>query len=120
MIVHPDNPIVRAYGSEIRKIYLGQIKKWRGKIEVIPVHQKLNSDSRKAFFHKVMKMKEFEYSDYWKLKTQQEKAKPPVVMNTALEVVRYVKENKNAIGYINAVFSRDGVKLLFIDGSEMW
>ena len=99
---------------------MGQVKKWRGKIEVIPVHQKINSDSRKAFNNKVMKIKESEYKEHWKWKAQTENCKPPIVLKNDVAVVKFVKNNKNAIGYICAMCERKGTKLIFIDGSEMW
>lgn len=120
MIVHPDCPFIRASSAEVKKIFLGEITTWRDKYPVIPVNQERGTEERKALLHRIVKMREKEYQKHWHGKAEGSGLKPPLVFGSNADVVRFVRENKNAIGYIEAMYPREGVKLLFIDGSEVW
>jgi ABC-type phosphate transport system substrate-binding protein len=120
IIVHPACPFIKASSVEIRKIYLGELNKWKGRYEIEPVNQTSDKDIRKVFLYKILNMSNAEYVTYWRNKKQLSNTKPPREFRSSAEVVEFVKNNKNAIGYIEALAPRDSVKILFLNGSEVW
>ncbi len=120
MIAHPEFPYLKTNAAELRRIYLGEMTEWKGHYKVVPVNQKKGQDERQGFFYKILKMTEKEYTRHWQQMEKEQRIKPPAEFANCAEVVAYIKKNKHAIGYINAACPHEGVKVLFVNRSEVW
>jgi ABC-type phosphate transport system substrate-binding protein len=84
----------------IQKIYTGKIVSVAD-INVKPVNAKLGSPERNRFLEKVMNQDEEKYTGYWTVRRYIGKGTPPNELNSAAEIIDYVKSTEGAIGYID-------------------
>jgi ABC-type phosphate transport system substrate-binding protein len=85
----------------IQKIYTGKIVSVSD-INVKPVNAKLGSNERNRFLENVMNQDEEKYTGYWTVRRYIGKGTPPNELNSAAEIIDYVKSTAGAIGYIDA------------------
>lgn len=87
--LHPDNPIKDMSLQNVKDIYTGKIKNWKeiggNDASIIPVTRNPNSGTYLYFKEHVLEGDEY--------------ISGLVVIPTTKEIVRYVEENVNAIGY---------------------
>jgi ABC-type phosphate transport system substrate-binding protein len=69
---------------------------------VKPVNAKLGSNERNRFLENVMNQDEEKYTGYWTVRRYIGKGTPPNELNSAAEIIDYVKSTAGAIGYIDA------------------
>jgi phosphate transport system substrate-binding protein len=106
VIVHPSNPLTNISLADIRKIFSGAVKDWRGlglpphAIDLITREE--GSGTREAFEHLVM--------------NKQEITPAALVQDSNGSVREIVAGDPHALGYISAGLVDDRVKTLAIDG----
>ena len=98
IVVHADNPTNAVPRAELSKIFL---KKWQG---WIPVDQNVRSEVRKAFSKVVHRKHVGVIQHYWQRQIFSGRGVPPLFFDTDEEVLDYVRNHLNAVGY---VFSLD-------------
>jgi ABC-type phosphate transport system substrate-binding protein len=120
MIVNAENPAAKVTASEIANFFLGKTTQWKGGLKAAPVDQKKDTAPGKAFLAKIVKMNESDFKNLWVEKMLSGGAEPPKVLDSDEAVIKFVKENKGAVGYIDAANLKEGVKALEIDGKKQW
>lgn len=120
IIVNQDNSVSSASKSQISKIFLGNSTKWSNGVRAVPVDQAKSGASGKAFLANIVGMSESEYKNLWIEKMLSGEAEPPPVKTSDAEVVKFVKGNVGAVGFIEASSPKDGVKVIKIDGKDKW
>lgn len=85
----------------IQKIYMGKIVSISD-IALKPVNAKLGSTERNRFLETFMQQDEEKYTGYWTVRRYIGKGTPPNELNSAAEIINYVKSTAGAIGYIDA------------------
>lgn len=102
VVVHPDNPLVSLSVEEVRRIYLGEAKRWtdvRGRGgEIVPVIPPPGGDLMHAFVQRVM--------------GGQAPTAPALRAGTDSGVTRLVGANPSAIGFVSATDAGEAVKVL--------
>lgn len=102
VIVHPENPLVSLSVEDLRRIYLGEVKRWQdvrgGRGDIIPVIPPPAGDLMASFVQRVM--------------GGQALFAPAVRADSDSGVTRVVRANPAAIGFTSAVHASDGVKVL--------
>jgi len=105
---NPDSGISKKLA---KKIFLGK-KSNTGSMEIVPIDQGENSEIRKTFYKKVANKSPEKMKSYWSKLIFSGRAVPLKVINGDAEVIFWISENKNAIGYVDSKSVTDSVKVL--------
>lgn len=105
--LHPDNPVQNLTFNQLKNIYIGNIENWKsvGGIDTLiqPVTRNPNSGTYLYFKDHILDAEE--YGDN------------SLIISTTREIVKYVEQNLNAIGYSGMGY-KGKVKHIKIDGVE--
>ncbi len=101
IVVHPKNPVDKLSLDEIRRLWLKKTV-WGGRINgVTPVDRSLLCPERTMFYRKILKMTEDEVVTYFLDRQYNEGEEPQKKFTTDAEVMDFISNTKNAIGYVN-------------------
>jgi len=95
----------------VQKIYTGKFIAVAG-ISVMPVSMKTGTQERVRFLKEFLDQDEEKYDAYWTVRRYIGKGTPPVEMDAAAEVIRYVLSTPGGIGYIDAAELRPGLNVV--------
>lgn len=117
IIIHKDNEITSISRKELSKIFLKRVRRWDNNEKITPVDQKIEIPVREFFTLRVHKKKVTAIKAYWQKRIFTGRGVPPAELKSSKEVLEYVSEDVNAIGYIrsNSDISNYTVKILTVD-----
>lgn len=98
--------------SEIKRIFLGKLKKFPDGSSVTPINQNAELDLRKAFDEAALGKSASQIKSYWAKEIFSGKGNPPKEVNNDQEVIAEVSSNPNAIGYVDAASVNGSVKVV--------
>lgn len=96
-VVNSSGPLARITVAQIRDIYLGRLHVIDG-IHVRPIQ--VEGRARELVLDKLLKMSESEFQLYWMRKTFEDGVLPPPLRDTTEQVVRFVRSEAGAIGFV--------------------
>jgi ABC-type phosphate transport system substrate-binding protein len=111
-IVNPSNNSGLANDS-VTHLYLAKAKSFPNGELAIPLNQKSDSASRKAFEEKIVGKSESQMKAYWSQLIFSGKAMPLKEMSDDAEVIELVGKNPSAVGYVDSSSVNESVKVLF-------
>lgn len=111
VIVNPDNPN-NVSASQIKRIFLGKLKKFPNGSKVAPINQSSDLELRKEFDKKALGKSSSQMKSYWAKVVFSGKGGPPQEVKTDDQVIEFVLGNTNGIGYIDASKVTDNVKVI--------
>lgn len=97
--------------SEISDIFMKKHSNLIDGTPVVPVNRSADSDLRREFESKIIKMSTREIKTYW-LKLRFKGIRPPVVMESEEAAILFVKRIPGAITYIKSSHPPSDVKIL--------
>ncbi|MBF0382316.1 MAG: phosphate ABC transporter substrate-binding protein [Magnetococcales bacterium] len=100
VITSSENENLSLTKKEIKKLFLGKKKKIKG-VRLVPVDQTNGTKDQKKFIKKVLNKTPKKLKAYWARKIFSGKGTPPQHMKDALAVKEWIKNNPQAIGYID-------------------
>jgi len=107
VIVNENNSTQGMSAREVRKLFLGKSRKLPdGSRALLVSNEPLQSNFNKSALRKA----DSQVKAAWSRLQFSGRAKPPVELANAADVVKFVSENLNAIGYIRAFELVPGVK----------
>ncbi|MDY7573202.1 hypothetical protein [Actimicrobium sp. CCI2.3] len=95
----------------VKKIYTGKFIAVAG-VSVKPVAMKPGSQERIRFLKEFLDQDEEKYDAYWTVRRYIGKGTPPVDMDAAADVIRYVLITPGGIGYIDAAELQPGLNVV--------
>jgi len=98
--------------KQIKKLWLGKIKKVADSGNLVPVDIDPSSPNYAAFYKKVAKKNPAQIKLYWSKQMFSGKNFPAKRLSDDESIIEWVSANKNAIGYISADKVTDSVKVL--------
>jgi ABC-type phosphate transport system substrate-binding protein len=98
--------------AQIKKIFLGKLKRFPSGAQTVPITQKSSSDSRTEFDKKLLKKSASQLKAYWSKLLFTGKGQPPKEVLNDKEMIELVATNPNMIGYIDATMVNDTVKVI--------
>lgn len=108
LVVHPENSVEGLTLAQVRELFAGRVARWSelgGSPErVLPVSREEGSGTRMDFEALVMQGKRV--------------TPAAVVMPSGRAVVEFVAENPGAVGYVGLARTKEGVKVLALDGVQ--
>jgi ABC-type phosphate transport system substrate-binding protein len=95
----------------LKRIYTGRAVQVAD-AAVTPVNLKAGDRTRSFFFRAVLQRSDDEYIAYWIVRRAIGKGAPPLEVDTARDMIDYVRSTPGAIGYIDATQLEPGVQVL--------
>ena len=111
VIVNPANPDASISKKVAKKIFMGKASS-TGSTDVTPVDQDEGSAARNDFYQKAAKKSPEKMKSYWSKMIFSGRAQPPKVISGDAAVIDWVKQNKNAIGYVDSGAANSSVKVV--------
>ncbi len=102
IVVHVSNPIARLTREQASQIFLRKATLWDTRQPVLPVDQSADSPLRRAFTKQVHRRTISSVQTYWQQQTFAGRGVAPPERASDDEVLAYVRQYPNAIGYVSA------------------
>jgi ABC-type phosphate transport system substrate-binding protein len=106
IVVNPQNDIKSMSNSQAAQYFLG------GSVQFTPLEQASGSPIRLEFYKKVLEKEPPQVQAIWARIVFTGKGKPPKEYKTSEEIKKAIRENINAIGYIEKSAVDDSVKVV--------
>ncbi|PCI44591.1 MAG: hypothetical protein COB51_09945 [Moraxellaceae bacterium] len=110
MVVHKDSSLSSVEMKDVKLLYLGKRKKIAG-IKVIPIALPDDHATTKKFVNGVLSKTLKQHRGYWARLVFTGKGSPPVKVRTSAELKKWVSQNTDGIGFIDAKDIDDSVKV---------
>lgn len=112
VVVHPSNNNTLEK-TQIKRMYLGQLKVFPDNSRVKPIDQEEGSLIREMFASSVLGKSSQQLKTYWAKLMFTGQGNPPVVEKSDRDVKQAVADDPSAIGYIDAANLDDTVKVIY-------
>jgi ABC-type phosphate transport system substrate-binding protein len=113
LIVNAANAVTTLSHDDVNRIFLKKTTKWPNGQPVLPVDLPATAAVREAFSKDILKRVPYEVAAYWNQAIFRGQGLPPPTKSSDGEVLAYVRDNPNAIGYVAAAAKiGEGVKVL--------
>ncbi|WP_395007910.1 hypothetical protein [Undibacterium sp.] len=106
IVVHPQNEIKSMSASQAAQYFLG------GSVQFTPLEQANGSPIRLEFYKKVLEKEPSQVQAIWARIVFTGKGRPPKEHKTSDDIKKAIRENVNAIGYIEKSAVDDSVKVI--------
>ncbi|MGZ3693371.1 MAG: phosphate ABC transporter substrate-binding protein [Bdellovibrionota bacterium] len=99
--------------EQVKNIFLGKARVFAEGSPAKPVDLPEGSSLRRSFYSAMFGKTDMDMKLYWSTTIFTGAGTPPKTLESEKNVVEYVKENPNAIGYVESATAGDSVKVLF-------
>ncbi len=113
VIVNPHNETGSMTRRQVVDLYMGRDRNFPDGDASLPIDQAATSPVRKQFYRQLVNKSVAEVNAYWARLLFTGRASPPRSLANSIEVLRTVRDNRGAIGYIDAELVDDSVKVVF-------
>ncbi len=118
VITHLENEVDAVPRSELARMFLKQQTEWPNGERCIPIDQRGENPIRKVFSQVVLRRSLYDIKRYWMQETMTGNARPPVALESASTVKKYVQKLKGAVAYIYLDELDDTVRILGVTDVE--
>ena len=116
IVVHESNPTTSISRDELSRIFLKKITVWRTKRPVTVVDQRESAKVREQFTRTVHRREVSSVASFWQQQIFSGRAVPPAQRTSDADVMSFVANNPDAIGYVNAGATlAPGVKAVVVE-----
>lgn len=112
VIVHSANPTTTLAKKDVSALFLKKKMKWDDGTPVTAVDQTEKSAARESFTTAIHGKPVAAIKSYWQQQIFSGRDVPPVEKATDADVVAFVRNNRDAIGYVSEETPLSGVKLV--------
>lgn len=115
VVVNSANAVSTLSRQTLSQIFLKKTTTWTNGDTVAPVDQATDAPSRRAFSKTILGRAPYEVAAYWNQMIFSGRGLPPPTKASDSEVLAFVRNNVNAIGYVAADAKLgEGVKVLTV------
>ena len=115
VIVHPSNPTTQLTRLRVGEMFLRKQTRWPDGRPVAVVELPTKSTVRQRFTQEMYGKTVMAVSAYWQQMIFSGKGIPPPEKATDAEIVAFVRDTPNGIGYVGAGADVSGVRILVIE-----
>lgn len=115
VIVNPSNPTTQLTRLKVGEMFLRKQTRWPDGRPVVPVELPTKSPVRQRFTQEMYGKTVIAVSAYWQQMIFSGKGIPPPEKASDAEIIAFVRETPNAIGYVGAGADLAGVRVLVIE-----
>lgn len=112
VIVNASNDVSSMPPERVSELFLKKTTQWENGRKVLPVDQVSSSSIREKFSKEIHEKTVTAINSYWRQKIFSGRDVPPPEKSSDADVLAYVAENADAIGYVSANAPLDKVKVL--------
>lgn len=112
VIVHQDSPLLHLSTQEISDLYLGRQRSARTGERLLILDQPRDSELRSRFFGRLNGMSLRSVNAYWARLQFSGDSQPPLPLPDSSAIVATVRNNRLAIGYVDAADTASDVRPL--------
>lgn len=112
VVVNHANPADSLSRREVVDLYMGRTQFFADGSLVLRLDQAPQSKERQEFYRGLVNKSVAEVNAYWAKLLFSGRASPPQVVEGNKAVLAAVRDNKNAIGYVDSAFVNDSVKVV--------
>ncbi len=112
MIVNATNQTTELTQRQLVNLYMGRTQYYPDGMLALPVDQAPDSAARQIFYKTLVGKSVAEVNAYWAKLLFTGRASPPRALMDPETVLQVVRENRNAIGYIESEYVDDTVKVV--------
>jgi ABC-type phosphate transport system substrate-binding protein len=102
VVVHSSNAVSQLSRDQVSRIFLRKVTEWDNHQPVLPVDQNAESPVRWAFTKRIHRRTIASVQTWWQQQTFAGVAVAPPERSTDADVLDYVRQFPNAIGYVRA------------------
>lgn len=116
-VVSAKNPMRDISAGDLRRIFLGDISRWRNGHRIILFVRPMDTAEGRLFLDHLMHMSDIDYSQWWLGAVFRGRvANAPRVIGSVEEMLRAVAATPDAIGFVAAPPQDPGVIVLTLEG----
>jgi ABC-type phosphate transport system substrate-binding protein len=112
IIVNADNPTTELGSRQVVDLYMGRLQSFPDGEAAFPLDLPPDSPVREGFYRQLMDKSVAEVNAYWARLLFTGRATPPRVLSDSPTVLKAVRENRGAIGYIDSANLNETVKVV--------
>ena len=112
VVVHPSNPADSLSRREVVDLFMGRTQYFADGSLVLRLDQPPQSQERQDFYRGLVNKSVAEVNAYWAKLLFSGRASPPQVVDGNKAVLAAVRDNKNAIGYVDSAAVDASVKVV--------
>jgi ABC-type phosphate transport system substrate-binding protein len=101
VIVHASNALTSITKSKVGDLFLKRVTRWENGRAVTPVDLSEKSASRAVFCKELLGKEVSSVKSHWQKMIFSGRATPPVELSSDAEVIEFVRNNADAIGYVS-------------------
>ena len=101
IVVNSGNSATAISKQDCKNIFLGKKTTWSNGASIIFVEPKANSELKKGFNTEYLGMSVAEVQKYWVRETVRGNLPLPQVVGSSDEIIAYISNNRDAIGYLD-------------------
>lgn len=117
VLVNAKNPMRDISAGDLRRIFLGDISRWRNGHRIILYVRPMDSPEGRLFLDHLVRMSDIDYSQWWLGAVFRGRvANAPRVIASIDEMVRAVAVTPDAIGFVSVPPLETGAIVLTIEG----
>ncbi len=113
LIGHPTRAAVLTK-ADVRAIYLKRKVLWTDGQPIIPINREAGSEVRELFSERIFGQDSRRLATYWNQRYFEAGEFPPATLASEEAVLRFVSENRNALGYVVTQDIGDSVVVLLV------
>ncbi len=114
IVINSENPTRKIDRKFLSDLFLKKSSQWKDGEPAIPVDLPMESPTRKDFSDEVLDRSVDAVKNYWQQMIFSGRELPPPELKTDQAVIKYVINNKNAVGYVSDGTEVSGAKVLQI------
>lgn len=118
VIVNLQNAVDKLSHQELMDLYMGRYTNFPNKVAALLLDMPMDSEIRDEFYRKLVGKSVAEVNAYWARLMFTGRASPPRAIEDAEQVIKFVGDNKNAIGYVYETEYDDSLKVVYRFGSN--
>lgn len=102
VVVHASNPVTQLTRTQVSAIFLRTVTLWDNRQPVLPVDQAADAPVRRTFTKQVHRRTIASIQTWWQQQTFAGRGVAPPIRESDREVLGYIRQFPNAIGYVHA------------------
>ena len=115
LLVNPSNPIRELSRAEVSRIFLKKTTRWISGHPVLVIEQPAKAAIRQRFSAIILQKAMRQVDAYWQEMIFSGRAVPPPERPSDTEVILYIRENPDAIGYVSGSAANAAPDLRIVD-----
>jgi len=112
VVVNADNPTDNLSKRQIIDLYMGRNLYFPSGELALRLDLAPDSNERAMFYQSTVKKSVAQVNAYWAKLLFSGRTSPPMIMQNSQQLLDTIKNNKNALGYINEEHLEEGVKVV--------